>query len=234
MTTRLKLSIYTLIATIILLAGFVLILWPSVSKIPSSIGTSLVASGIVVVLDLIHKRITNEDAGATKAILKSGLANIYDRRDIDKYHSLMKSLSSRLDISGYSLRSFHDSFAQVVADELRRNQGLRVRLLAVNPESTQSRAREASEGHTPGTFATSIARLQRAFAFSSNVEIRVIDSELTTMVFRLDNVMFVGPQFLSSPSRATVTMEIHKGQEAWLFRAYEAEFQKMWEAARPI
>lgn len=234
MTIRFKLGIYTLIATIILLAGFVLILWPAQSKVPSSIGTSLVASGIVVVLDLVYRRIIDEDAIATKAILRSGLTNIYDRRDIDKYHSLMKSLSSRLDVSGYSLRSFHDSFAQILTDHLHKNRGLKVRLLVVNPDSAQSRAREASEGLLPGTFSASVARLKGSFAFSGNVEIRSIDTELTTTFFRLDDTMFVGPQFLSLPSRATFTMEVHKGQDSWLFKSYETEFRSMWDGAHVI
>jgi hypothetical protein len=234
MTVRTKLLIYSLVALVILLGGITLILAPSNSTVPGSIGTSLVASGCVALLDLLYKSIIGEEFSAASSILESGLVEIYDRRDIEKYHPLMKSLSSRLDITGYSLRSFSESFSQILVDRLDKCSGLHVRLLVVDPTSTLSKTRELLEEHAPGTFAKSIEALKRTYRLIPNVEIRALQTELTTMVFRLDRTMFVGPQFLGTSSRATVTLEIHEGRDSWLFRAYEREFETMWSQGHAI
>ena len=234
MTTVNKRRIYILIAGLILLGGIALILLPAKTTVLASIGTSLVASGIVVLLDLVYRTIVDEEGTAIKSILSSGLVNLYNRRDIEKYHVLMTSVTSRLDISGYSLRSFYESFSQTLVEHLRKNPGLKARILVVDPASQSSRAREALEQHKEGTFAASIARFKGTFGASGNLSIRAIPADITTMVFRLDNTMFVGPQFLSSTSRATVTMEIRQSGDSWLFRAYEAEFEQLWGMAHDI
>ena len=234
MTTRTKLRIYTLVVAIVLLGGICLILFPATGEVSKSIGTSLVASGIVGCLDLAYRRIIDENASRADEILNSGLTAIYNRRDIDAYHQLMSSVSSRLDITGYSLRNFYDSFNHVLRERLRNSPRLRVRFLVVDPTSPHSIEREALEGHAPGTFANSIELLKQTFKDFEGVEARAYPGGLTTMVFRIDERMFVGPQFLSAASKATVTLEADRHGDSWLFQAYEREFEAMWSKASTI
>jgi hypothetical protein len=235
MTLTTRLGIFWLVVAIVLLAGLCLILIPSDNeRVYASIGTSLVASGIVLLLESVYRRITDEDAAKLKGIMKSGLSGTYERRDLDVYHQLMTAVSNRLDVSGFSLRNFYESFDQVLIQRLNKCPGLRVRFLVVDPASEQSTDRETLEGHTPGTFRNSIAALKSTFDGYSRVEIRTLGSPLTSMVFRIDSVMFVGPQFVSVVSKQTITLEIHENRDSWMFRAFESEFDALWRLASPV
>jgi len=234
LSIRTKLRIYTIFAALILLVGMVLIFLPGESSTLRPIGTSLVASGIVIVLDIIYKNIVEEHRESLDALLASGLEAIYNRRDLDKYHVLMASLSSRLDIAGYSLRNFYESFRQILLDRLHDHPSLQVRILVVDPGCTHSAAREKIERLVPGTFQKNIEQLKEALRDHPTVTIRTLQADLTTMVFRIDTTMFVGPQFQSAPSKSAVTLEIKEARDAWLFRAYEREFDHLWSKASGI
>jgi hypothetical protein len=147
----------------------------------------------------------------------------------------MRSLSSRLDIAGYSLRAFNESFGDILAAKLQAEPRLRARLLLVDPASARSNERDRIEGvHAPQTFQKSVDSIIHRFGMALNVEIHLLDGDLTTMVFRIDNTMFVGPQFISKASRSTATFELQKAEEAWLFEQFEQEFEAMWKTARPL
>lgn len=234
MTTRTKTRIYALISALILLGGFVLILLPTKSQIPQSIGTSLVASGIVVLLDIYYRLIVEEDKATVEVLRESGIVAIHNRRDLDKYYDLVARVSRQLDITGYSLRAFYESFGPLLRQRLMTNSQLKARLLLVDPKSERSRAREKLEGHAVGTFAGMVDQIAREFHDLPNVEIRALDADLSTMIFRLDDTMFVGPQFLSRLSKATVTYEISEKNQSWLFQAYEIEFEEIWKASHVI
>jgi len=231
MALKTKVLIYLLVVLLLLALGLVFIL--SGGTVLPSIGTSLFASGIVGLLELVYRRITGEDTTTVEAIIGSGLHAVYEQRSLDEYRSLVQSVSGQLDIAGYSLRSFLESFGQILVDRLGRNRSLRVRMLLVDPKSPNSQARERLENHAPGTFSKSIENVHRTFDEVPNVEIRLLHADLTTMIFRLDRVMFVGPQFVSKSSRATATLELRQTKHAWLFRDYEQEFDAMWNSAVP-
>jgi hypothetical protein len=225
-----KLLVYTLIVVVLLLSGILCIVLGNGPTV--SIGTSLVASGAVGVLELIYRRITVDETSIDDSIRESGLHAIYDHRGLDRYRTLMESVT-RLDIAGYSLRSFRESFGQTLLHRMERGVTVQVRFLVVDPKSQHSRTRETLEGHPKGVFSKSIEDLINAFGNKPNVEIRLLPGDLTTMVFRLDNTMFVGPQFTSRPSRSTATLEIVEQRNAWLFHQYEQEFDTMWNRAAP-
>jgi len=229
MTTKAKFFIYILVLSVLLLGGITLILLPTNGAVFKSIGTSLVASAVVGLLNLFYELIVEDSRAIADALLESGITAIYNRRDLDRYHTLINSVTSQLDIAGYSLRAFFESFGQALAERLKKDKHLKVRLLVVDPDSEQSRARERLEGHVVGTFAGSIHQIQNTFRGYSNVSIRVAPGDLSTMVFRLDSIMFVGPQLTSCPSRASVTFEIERKKHSWLFDAYELEFESMWK-----
>jgi hypothetical protein len=52
------------------------------------------------------------------------------------------------------------------------------------------------------------------------------------MIYKIDDVMFIGPHFYKKKSKSTLTIEISEGQ--WLFNEYQNEFNRMWEDAQQI
>ncbi|HKQ48593.1 MAG TPA: hypothetical protein VJZ71_11030 [Phycisphaerae bacterium] len=211
---------------VILAAGTIFVLLGG--QVKPAIGTSLLASGFVGFLELVYRYVVREDTRRTDAMTAAGLFSIFDHRDLDRYHTLMHERWQRLDILGYSLRNFYESFGQTLLDRAQADSKICVRILVVNPATAQSKAKEAAEGHAAGTFATAIEAMKVKYNKVANIEIRLLEEDFTTMVFRIDDVMFVGPQFQSLPSKATPTFEMQKGKNAWLFHAYEREFDALW------
>ena len=52
------------------------------------------------------------------------------------------------------------------------------------------------------------------------------------MIYRIDNVMYVGPYFYGKSSKSTNTIKLDK--EGWLFQEYKVEFEHMWEAGEVV
>ena len=46
------------------------------------------------------------------------------------------------------------------------------------------------------------------------------------MIYRIDNVMYVGPYFYKKSSKSTNTIRLRS--DGWLFREYQSEFDNMW------
>lgn len=192
-----------------------------------AVGTSLLAAGIVAVLELWRELSRSKMLEKIRnVIFDAGIELAFPKRDLDKYDVLMKGLNTRLDITGYSLNAFYESYADLILENIREIPSITIRMLVVNPESEFSKHRAELEGKNYESVKTSINRLKKKFGSIKNIELRQIDSPLSTMIFRIDNVMFVGPHFYKKPSKSTLTFELNK--IGWLFEAYEKEFDKLW------
>jgi hypothetical protein len=192
-----------------------------------SIGTSLIAAGIVVILELWKDLSKNKMLERiNNVILDGGINYVFPKRDLDKYDQLMKNFNSRLDITGYSLNAFYESYADLLTEKTKKIPSITIRMLVVNPESKFSKHRADLEGKTSQSIKDSIDRLKRKFGSIENIKLRQINSPLTTMIFRIDDTMFVGPHFYKKPSKSTVTLELDKN--GWLYEEYEKEFEKLW------
>lgn len=195
-----------------------------------AIGTSLIAAGIVALLELWKDLSRNKMLERIKnVILDGGINYVFPKRDLDKYDHLMKNLKSRLDITGYSLNAFYESYADLLVEKNKEIPSMTVRMLVVNPESNVSKHRAELEGKSSKSVKDSVNRLKQKFGDVSNIKIRQINSPLTTMIFRIDETMFVGPHFYKKPSKSTLTIELVK--DGWLYQEYEKEFEKLWQDA---
>jgi len=221
-------SVYILICAIILLLGFVLILFPSGGIIFKSIGTSLIAGGIISFLSLWYQYIQEREEEKFENISTAGLDYVYPKRDLDRYDKLIKELSNCIDITGYSLRGFFESFRDIVIEKVRKNNRIKIRILVVDYNSVFSKEREKMEGYSEGTFKDSVKKIKFYFSkYPNNIEIRKINFQLTSMIFRIDNVMFIGPYLFQRPSKPTVTFELDIN--GWLFKVFETEFDELWK-----
>ena len=200
------------------------------STILISIGTSIIASGVVMLLDVLRDYFKeNMLIRINSIIISGGIEHLYDSRDIEKYKILMKDMKSSLDIAGYSLRAFYQSFENVIKEKILVNPNITIRVLVVNPSSDFSvhRGKLENDGNETTAFIEHIEKIERNFRGNTNVEIRRIDAHLTTMYFRIDDVVFVGPYLHKKPSKSTHTFELKKG--GWLFEEYCNEFETLWK-----
>ena len=198
-----------------------------------SIGTSLIAAGIVALLELWKDLSRNKMLERiNNVILDGGINYVFPKRDLDKYDHLMKNLNSRLDITGYSLNAFYESYADLLVERTKKTPSLTIRMLLVNPQSEFSKYRAALEGKTYQSIRDSINRLKQKFGTVKNIKLRQINSALTTMIFRIDDTMFVGPHLYKKPSKSTLTLELDKN--GWLYEEYEKEFEKLWGDATEL
>lgn len=200
--------------------------WATISV---SVGTSLIAGALIAFLDIwriaTNKEIFNE---VDDLILKAGVSKIYKKRDLDEYDDLIENAVESIDITGYSLRAFIQSYKEVIIQKIKNNQGFKVRLVIVNPESEASKNREVIEiGEHKEIFLAAYGSIKNAFdKYSQNIEIKIVDVALSSMIFRIDDVMFVGPHFYKKDSKSSVTFKLNKG--GWAFTAFQDEFNRMW------
>lgn len=236
-----KQKMYLLTTVLLLLFGAIFVLWgidvhEQIIKntILMSIGTSLIAGGIVAALDLyrnagqeqIYKNINN-------VIVKAGVEQIYEKRDLDEYDQLIKGAKSSIDVLGYSLRGFYQSYKEILIDKASRNPCFSVRILLVEPDSISSKYRENNEdGKVAGIYKKSIDVIMQGFTNLSNIEIRTIDVPVGNMIYRIDDTMYVGPYFYKRNSKSTNTIKL--GKDGWLYKEYQQEFDNMWKDGKKM
>ena len=192
-----------------------------------AIGTSLIAAGIVGTFEFWKELSKNKMLEKiNNVILEGGLDYIFPKRDLDKYDYLMRNLSSKLDITGYSLNAFYESYVDLIVEKVRQIPSINIRILVVSPESEFSKHRATLEGKSYESVKNSIDRLKKKFSSFENINIKQINTPLTTMIFKIDNVMFVGPHFYKKPSKSTLTIELNR--DGWLYEEFEEEFEKLW------
>ena len=198
-----------------------------------SIGTSLLASGIVMLLEAMREYLKESLFSKIKKIIyEGGLEALFKKRDLDRYDILMEKLSKKLDITGYTLNSFFDSYSDLLSNKAVNFPNLNIRILLVDPQSPFSEVRALIENRSKESFADSVDRIKTFVEKYKCIEMRLLSAPLSTMIFRIDDNMFVGPQFHKKTSKSTLTIELNK--KGWLFEEYEDEFNRLWEDAKEV
>lgn len=197
-----------------------------------SISTAFISGALIAFLEL-WRNATNDVIyeNINEIVLAGGVENVYRKRKLDEYDALIEKAYS-IDISGYSLRAFSQSYQNIIIETLCKDPRFKLRMIVVDPKSEVSKNRERIEhrGKNNGVFQTSCDGLFDTFQDVPGVEIRMIDCALSTMIYRIDDVMYVGPQFVKEPSSATFTMRIKRG--GWVFDTFQEEFEKLWSIAK--
>lgn len=121
-------KIYIGTTAIVFILGFILILWgidvnqnQIKNTILVSIGTSLIAGGITAVLELFKN--VNKDKiyqNLDRVILQAGIENVYKKRDLDEYDEFIISAKESIDVMGYSLRGFFQSYKDILLDKAKK------------------------------------------------------------------------------------------------------------------
>jgi len=229
--------VYLLTNIIILFIGYSLIREgiieadKNIASIYISIGASLIATAIVLFLDL-WREVAKDNIlkKVNSIIIKAGIHDVYPGRKLEKYDNLIANCKEEILISGYSLNGFFESYNSIIKSKLDSGQDLKIKVLIVNPNSNFSKERERQEGYKEGEmFKGHVARLIESFKDYDNIEIKLLDSPLTTMIYKIDNVLFIGPHFHKTSSASTLTYELT--DTGWLYKSYINEFNRMWDEA---
>jgi hypothetical protein len=196
-----------------------------------SVGCSVMATGLCGLLYHALIRHTREEKARLRKLRDAGFQMAHDRRELtDYYGQLIGACQANIDVLGWSFRRFHDSYAETILDKVRRNPGLRVRLLVVDPDGDEAKLRMSTEGESESYFSDCLRRLAEfAGKAPRSIEVRKLDRRvrLPTMYFRIDAVAFVGPYFHAQRSNLTVTYELR--EPGWLFNRYSSQFELLWD-----
>jgi hypothetical protein len=223
----LRRNVYLLVTVIVILAGTLVVIVSDGTV--RAIASSVVASGFVSLFYLYAQYVEQENRIRTKALDDAGLVSLSPTRRAE-YGGLVGDAKLNVDVLGYSLRSFADDHASVLTGK---RPPFAARILVVGPDSEASANQERLERHQAGTFANGVDRLQSLFAGQEPlIQLRAIAHAPPSMMFRIDNVLFVGPFFSHEASAATSTLKLVAG--GWLFTEYMAEFDKLWDEAKPL
>ena len=193
-----------------------------------SVGSSILAAGIIAFIDTFREeRVKEIDKNIDNVLIDGGIEHVYKNRDLNnEYADLVNKAKHSIDIMGYSLRGFYDSNKDTLIKKCEENPKFLVRIILVNPESKFSVERDVEEYDKGGSFKIIFESLKAWSKKAKNIEIRLIDCQLSDMIYRIDDVMYTGPYFYKKSSKDTYTNKLNKN--GWLFKAYQENFDKMW------
>jgi hypothetical protein len=115
-------------------------------------------------------------------------------------------------------------------------QGVEIRLLVIDPKSPVTAVRSYQENDLAGEMIKIPIKKLEIYVKEVNknidksnkgkkIQIKYYNAVSSTMIFRIDNVMFVGPYFHKIPSRTTITFKIENDTE--IFNQYDRHFNEL-------
>lgn len=212
----------------VLLVGIIIILMNynnldlTARTVAMSIGTAFIAGAIVSFLDLVRNTVEFLLNNKVTKVLECGITGVYEHRDIEEYYELIKK-SKEIDICGYSIRGFMQSHSNTIL-ELAKNPNFKMRIVLVDPDSEVSINREKLEGEGKDTYKNQCQKIINTFKNCNNIKIYYVDFALSTMIFRIDKVMYVGPHFIKTASKSSFTMKL---EGKWGYNDFQSEFEEM-------
>ena len=212
-----------------LLGGIALIILGGTIKL--SIGTSIIASSLISLATLVIDQVRNGEQIRAADLAKAGMLTVYKRRDLPEYDSLIQR-SSRIDVAGYTLRSFSESNAEYLSRRAADGNPVKVRVLLVDPSCEASRVMEAAEQMPPGSYDNSVATTIARLGSVKGAEIRFLPRHLSMMIYRIDGILYTGPFPQNGLSKVSLTFKL--GHGGWLFQKQVEEFEGLWNDAKPI
>ena len=200
-----------------------------------SVGCSIIASAIVIYLTSRY----NIKKAATKAIIdRWGLVEIYETRGIMNAtcDERLEIMTSSLDIIAFGLKSLRDSTKSKLIEEKVKN-GVKIRILSMNPEGNFVGYREKEEGDAPDNIKKSIInlaewveQLKRIAPDKSNVELKYYDFMTEDFYFCIDGkYLFTGPYLHGIGSQQTISYEYKQGE---MLKFYIGYFNDLWESIK--
>lgn len=235
-TIKDKTKIIILINIIIIFLGIIFTVYGyfKIDQIILNVGAGLVTSGIVAIFYLIYPHLDIEKDYLR--FRKMGLIDVYQKRNLSQeYSELLVKAEKQIDVLGLGLDHFREDNNEIVKEKAL--EGVLVRLLAIKPESQVSSIRSYQENDLRGetieipleklkSYVRDVNRNIDELNKGTKIQLKFYNAVPSTMIFRIDNVMFVGPYLHKIQSRNTITYKIEIDTE--LFKQYDKHFNDLW------
>ncbi|WRQ32332.1 hypothetical protein U5907_07030 [Bacteroidales bacterium MB20-C3-3] len=191
-----------------------------------SIGTSIIASSIVVYLSSKYLFKQNK---IKEIIEKWGLSGIYrTRAEMNlSCNDQLNVAKCNIDIIAFGLKGFRETQTDLVLSKVK--SGINIRIITINPNSSLLTHREKDEGEVVGQIKNTILQLDK-WVFDlkkyGNVKIKYYDTLPFDFYFRIDNKIYVGPYLYGQSSQQTISYEFSINSQG--FDYYISYFEKLW------
>ena len=222
-----------IVALILMSIGSILALvdayvWKSPSALLVSIGCSLLASGLVLLLTTLLI-----DYDKPNPVDDWKLSVIYETRAEKTKANDPKLDKARhqVDAIAFGLSNFRSRYGNKVEPFLRR--GVNFRIITMNPDSSFVAQREREENQVSGAIKHSIEDLVswadriNQNKYKGKIIIKGYNCMTLEFYWRVDNMIYVGPYFYDEPSNQTITYGFEEGGKG--FARYSDYFEKLWD-----
>lgn len=196
-----------------------------------SVGSSMVASTVIIYLSskyLMRKRQIQD------LIDNWGLIGIFKTRAEMNVRAniTFEDVKKELDMIAFGLRAFRNAKGHEIEEKVR--QGLRIRILTINPYSPYVAQRERDENEVRGQITKTILdlhewikKLKTLSSNKDNIQIKFCDNLTIESYYRQDDYIYTGPYLYGKPSQQTISYEYKRdsiGFEYWI-----RYFQNLWD-----
>ncbi|MDR0918003.1 MAG: hypothetical protein LBM93_01935 [Oscillospiraceae bacterium] len=197
------------------------------SRVWINVGCSLIASGLVILLNVLlveHKTINPLD--------EWGIEKIYETR-AEKNKDTDPKLDNnpkQLDAVAFGLKSFRNKYTHSIETCLKN--GIEIRILTMHPDNKFVTERAKEENEVEDQIKKSI---QDLISWANNLNNKNYDGKIAikgyncmTLDFywRVDNELYIGPYWYHMDSQQTITYKFVKGKKG--FNIYSNYFENLW------
>ena len=163
-----------------------------------------------------------------------GLQETYETRQKMnvRLNEIWDKLINNLDIIGFGFKSFRDSQNHSIKEKVKN--GLKLRILTINPLSQFVKQREIDELQLVGSIKKTIIDLERwvidlkkVSPSENNVQLKFYNSLPLDFYWRQEDKLFVGPYLYGIGSQQTITFEYKENTRGYNF--YRNYFETLWE-----
>lgn len=220
-------SLFAALAIVII--GFIFCIIEDTSKIPwLSIGCSLIASGIVILMHdffVERKKISELDEWKIEKIYSTRAErNSEADPNLDKARYCIDGIA-------FGLSTFRTMYDKKIEQCLRK--GVQIRLLTMDPEGKFISCREEEENSAPGGIKQTILEMVK-WADDLNrsnpkgrIVIKAYNSMTLDYYWRVDDDLYIGPYWYGYKSADTITYKFVAGGRG--FQHFSEYFEKLWD-----
>lgn len=220
------------IGLLVIVIGIVCVLldinrWKNPQLVGISIGCSLIASGLVIVLNtlLIERKKVNP-------LREWGLERIYSTRAERNADADPNIDKAKYDIDGiaFGLSNFRAKYSAKIETCLKH--GVNIRLLVMSPNSSFLPEREKEEKVSEGTISGQIidlirwAELLNSKSYRGTFMIKGYSCMTLDYYWRVDDDLYIGPYWYGYQSSNTITYKFTNGGKG--FQHYSEYFESLW------
>ena len=166
------------------------------------------------------------------------LAAVYPHRwaiPRDVWTRFFESAEREIDVLAYSALFLAEDAGLLGIIEDKAGDGVRVRFLLGNPDSSSVALRGKEEG-IGGAMAAKVRNAlthYRSLARSDNIEIRLHEAVLYNSIYRADDQLFVNQHAYGTPAAHSPVLYLRESDGGDMIATYHDSFEKVWNEAKP-